>query len=60
MLILVPNSDPSVLAERLAPLFAQITVAQPLPLRFGGYVLTNVSVLKGEGFRGLSAGIGIK
>jgi 4-amino-4-deoxy-L-arabinose transferase-like glycosyltransferase len=60
MLILVPNSDPSVLAERLAPLFTQITVAQPLPLRFGGYVLTNVSVLKGEGFRGLSAGIGIK
>jgi hypothetical protein len=56
MLILVPDSDATALAERLAPMFNQIAVVQPLPLRFGGYTLLTISVLKGEGFRGLSVG----
>jgi 4-amino-4-deoxy-L-arabinose transferase-like glycosyltransferase len=60
MLILVPDSDAAALAHRLAPMFHQITILQPLPLRFGGYTLSNLSVLKGKGFRGLSAGIPIK
>jgi 4-amino-4-deoxy-L-arabinose transferase-like glycosyltransferase len=60
MLILVPDSDIAALARRLAPMFNDITVKQSIPLRFGGYILINLSVLKGEGFRGLPAGIGIK
>jgi hypothetical protein len=60
MLILVPRSDASALSERLAPMFERITVEQPVPLRFGGYNLMNLSVLKGNGFRGLQVGMGIK
>jgi hypothetical protein len=56
MLILVPNADTAALADRLAPLFDHITVLQPLPLLFGGYPLMNLSVLRGEQFRGLPRG----
>jgi 4-amino-4-deoxy-L-arabinose transferase-like glycosyltransferase len=58
MLVLVPDSHAAALAARLAPCFRQITVLQPLPLRFGGYVLMNLSVLRGEDFQGLSCGHG--
>ncbi len=60
MLILVPDSDAAALAVRLAPLFADITALQSLPLQFGGYRLLDLSVLKGQGFRGLPLGRGIK
>ena len=60
MLILVPDSDPVTLADHLTPMFDQITIRQSIPLRFGGYILLNLSVLKGTGFRGLAAGIRIK
>ncbi len=60
MLILVPDSDAATLADRLAPMFEHITPVQPLPLRFGGYILMDLSVLKGFGFRGLPPGRGIK
>jgi 4-amino-4-deoxy-L-arabinose transferase-like glycosyltransferase len=60
MLIMVPDSDPAALADHLAPMFDQITILQSIPLRFGGYILLNLSVLKGTGFRGLAAGIRIK
>ncbi len=60
MLILVPDANLGSLADRLAPMFDHITVAQSLPLRFDGYDLMNLSVLQGAGFRGLPAGMGIK
>jgi hypothetical protein len=60
MLILVPDSHAAALADRLAPMFDHITVTQSLPLRFGGYDLLNLSVLKGADFRGLPSGMGIK
>jgi hypothetical protein len=60
MLILVPDANLGSLADRLAPMFDHITVAQSLPLRFHGYDLMNLSVLQGVGFRGLPAGMGIK
>jgi 4-amino-4-deoxy-L-arabinose transferase-like glycosyltransferase len=56
VLILVPSADTAALADRLAPLFDHITVLQPLPLHFGGYPLMNLSVLRGEQFRGLPPG----
>jgi 4-amino-4-deoxy-L-arabinose transferase-like glycosyltransferase len=56
MLILVPNSNAAALADRLAPMFDQITVLQSVPLYFGGYPLANLSVLKGAGFRGFHLG----
>jgi 4-amino-4-deoxy-L-arabinose transferase-like glycosyltransferase len=60
MLILVPESDPAALADRLRPMFDQIAVEGSIPLRFGDYVLAKITVLKGLGFRGLSASIRIK
>jgi 4-amino-4-deoxy-L-arabinose transferase-like glycosyltransferase len=60
MLILAPDTAAAVLADRLEPMFDQITISQPIPLRFDGYILFNLSVLKGRGFRGVSAGIRIK
>jgi 4-amino-4-deoxy-L-arabinose transferase-like glycosyltransferase len=60
MLILAPDSDTAALANRLAPMFTHITIAQSIPLRFGGYTLLKLSILKGDGFRGLLAGGGIK
>jgi 4-amino-4-deoxy-L-arabinose transferase-like glycosyltransferase len=56
MLILVPDTDVASLAARLAPMFDHITVLQPLPLVFGGYRLMNLSVLRGDDFRGLLHG----
>ncbi len=53
MLVVVPDSDPTAVAARMAPMFDQVTVEQTLTLRFGGYPLMNLSVVKGDGFRGL-------
>jgi 4-amino-4-deoxy-L-arabinose transferase-like glycosyltransferase len=53
MLVLVPNSDATAVAARMAPLFDHVAVEQPLTLDFGGYPLMKLSVVKGDGFRGL-------
>ena len=60
MLILVPTENVTALAAHIAPMFVSTTIVQSLPLRFGGYTLMELSVLKGDGFLGLSAGKGIK
>ena len=60
MLILVPSSNGAALALRMAPMFARLASLQPLTLRFGGFPLLELAVLKAEGFRGLSAGKSIK
>jgi hypothetical protein len=53
MLVLVPNSDATAVAARMAPLFDHVAIEQPLTLDFGGYPLMKLSVVKGDGFRGL-------
>lgn len=53
MLILVADANAAALADRFAPLFQSLRILPPVTLRFGGYPFMTLSVLEGEGFRGL-------
>ncbi|GAB0117641.1 glycosyltransferase family 39 protein [Acidisoma sp. 7E03] len=53
MLILVPDTHAAALADRFAPLFRSLQILPPVTLRFAGYPFMTLSVLEGEGFRGL-------